>query len=157
MPVLQQLSNRQKPQPARFSVMPNPTSYPHDYAMSQIIFGLVCVAGVLLVGYVATRLNQRIFPQRPKTTYRKAGITSVAILSGLVIGFLVIPESLIPENQYTRVILAVGLTILLGSIELNVLKRLSVKWLNEYLLDGDVFPFVSFGFSCSLLLKPYLI
>jgi hypothetical protein len=125
--------------------------------MQEIIFGLVCVVGILLVGYAASRTRQKIFPDRPKTTFRKAGIASVAILSGLVIGLLVIPVPLLPENQYARVILAVGLTILLGSIELNVLKRLSVKWLNEYLLDGDVFPFVSLGFACGLLLKPYLI
>lgn len=124
--------------------------------MPEIIFAIVCMAGVLLVGFVATRLSQSTF-QRPETTFRGAAITSIATLSGLVVGLFIVPISLIPENQYIRVILAVGVTILLGSIELFTLKKLLGKWLNSYILDDAVFPFISLGFACALLLKPYVV
>lgn len=125
--------------------------------MREIIFGLICVIGVLLVGNFATRLNRRTFPQRPKTSLKGASIASAAALGGFVVGVFIVPVSLIPENQYVRVILAIGITIVLGSIELAALKKLSGQWLNEYLLDRDVFPFLSLGFACSIILKPYFV
>ena len=124
--------------------------------MNEIIVAGLCVAGALLVGSVATRLNQRTFPSRPKTNFWVAALISVATLSGLAVGLLIVPMSLIPENQYFKVISAVGITILLGSVELFTINKLPGKWLNNYILDDIAFPFMSLGFACALLLKSYL-
>jgi hypothetical protein len=121
--------------------------------MKEIIFGIICIIGVLIVGHFATRLNRRTFPQRPKSTLSSAIIPFAAILAGFVFGVLVIPLSLIPENQYVKVVFSIVVTIAFGTIELMVLRKLPGKWLNKFLLDGDAFPFVSLGFACSILLK----
>lgn len=123
--------------------------------MKDIIFSLICIAGALVVGFVANRLNRKIF-QRQKTSTRNAVIAFMASLLGLVIGLFIVPSTLIPDNQYLLIVVAIGATLGFGFIELFFIKALIKNKFENYLLDGAPFPFVSFGFACSLLLKPHM-
>lgn len=124
--------------------------------MKEIIFAVAGIIAVLLVGMIAARLNRRVFPQRPKTSARGVVIATAAALIGFSGGFLLIPLALIPENTYIRLMVAVGITVVLGAVELSFVKNLSYKWRSAYILDNDIFPFISLGVACALLLKPYV-
>ena len=123
--------------------------------MKDIIFSLVFIAGVLIVGFIGNFLNGKIF-QCPKTKILNAVIIFMVALIGLVIGLFIVPSTLIPDNQYIRIATAICATLALGFIELFLIGVLRKNILENYLLDDAPFPYVSFGFACSLLLKPHM-
>lgn len=120
--------------------------------MKEIIFAIACITCILGVGVIANRLNRKLFSYR-KTTLRSAAIALSAILLGLTIGFSFVPTTLIPSNQYFRIVIAVFLNLALGAIELLVIKLLRNRGLEGYVLNGAPFPFVSLGIACSLVLR----
>jgi len=84
-------------------------------------------------------------------------ITALAIAFGLMAGLVFIPVFMIPENSYVQMLSALGIVLLLGKVELTMLRRTCPKVLDAYILDDDIFPFGSLGIAVAFMFKPSLI
>lgn len=124
--------------------------------MKEIIFALLLIVIALLIGWVVKRFDIR-GSRMPVATLRGRVLVLASMSLGIIIGFFALPHQMLPVNEYIRLFVAILTTLLLGAVEVYAISSLSYKWLNDYTLDGRVFPFMSLGISVALFLKPIVL